>query len=217
MENAINPYELYLFWDELIRPFHPVETDSIEVFQNLVKNYNSPGRTYHNLNHIHSLIHISTEFKSKIKDYDCLQFAIWFHDVVYNPLNSDNEEKSADLAMEELYKLNLPKTKVEKIIRMILATKSHNLLNNSDSDLNYFLDFDLSILGSNKLIYQKYAKQIRDEYRSIPDSTFYQGRKRVLEMFLESPSIYKTAEFKQLFENQARENIQDEIDQIKNQ
>lgn len=216
MEEMINPYELYLFWDELTRPFHPIETDSIEVFQNLVKHYNSPGRSYHNLNHIHSLIHISTEFKPKIKDYDCVQFAIWFHDVVYNPLNSDNEEKSADLAMEELYKLNLPKSKVEKILRMILATKNHNfLLNNADSDLNYFLDFDLSILGSNKLIYQKYVKQIREEYISIPDGTFYEGRRQVLQKFLDAPSIYKTTEFKRLFEIQARENIQDEIDEIK--
>jgi predicted metal-dependent HD superfamily phosphohydrolase len=218
MEDIINPYELYLFWDELTRPFHPIETDSIEVFQNLVKNYNSPRRSYHNLNHIHSLIHISTEFKSKIKDYDCVQFAIWFHDVVYNPLNSDNEEKSADFAMEELYKLNLPKSKVDKIIRMILATKTHNdLANSSDTDLKYFLDFDLSILGSNKLNYQKYAQQIREEYKNIPDDLFYKGRKQVLQRFLDSPFIYNTTEFKTLFENPARENIQEEIDLIKNQ
>lgn len=66
---------------------------------------------------------------------------------------------------------------------MILATKKHELLNDS-ADLKLFLDFDLSILGTSAEVYQRYSQAIRKEYSWGPYFLYRKGRKKILENFL---------------------------------
>lgn len=94
----------------------------------------------------------------------------------------------------------------------IEATKEHKLSN--DNDTNLLLDIDLSILGKSTAEYRKYCDNIRKEYLMYPDFMYNKGRKKVLKSLLELDSIYKTDFFKQKYENQAKENLRQEISQL---
>ena len=181
-------------------------------FDELSKLYSSPKRYYHDITHITNLLKLWENNKNKLGDEEIVYLVIWFHDAIYDSWKSDNEELSAEMAKEFLIKINYPIYKIDKVVQYILATKTHE--SNGDSDLNFFLDFDLSILGADETIYDIYAQQIRDEFSFYPNFLYNRGRRKVLNAILEKKSIYKTDEFKALLENQARTNIQRELDNL---
>ena len=188
---------------------------TINIFWNEIsKKYNSSKRFYHNLNHITELIDLSIEYNSSIYDVEILQLSIFYHDVIYYAIKKDNELKSAVFCKKHLNKINYPKEKIEKCYEYILATKSHK--SNNENDLNFLLDFDLAILGSQWADYEKYLNQIRKEYSIFPDIIYNNGRKKVLKHFLKQERIYKTDEFFSNFENVARENLSKELKQLIN-
>jgi predicted metal-dependent HD superfamily phosphohydrolase len=135
-------------------------------------------------------------------------FSIVYHDVVYNVLKKDNEEKSAAYAEKKLSALHFPQSETTHCKACILATKSHHL--NDDNELNLFIDADLSILGSEQEVYVNYARQIRKEYSIYPDFMYRPGRQKVLSHFLQMKRIFKTDEFFNKYEAQARINLQHE-------
>lgn len=59
------------------------------------------------------------------KNYPAIQLAAWFHDVIYNPMATDNEEKSAEYAAKVLTKLNVASSTIDAVTRMSLNTKNH--------------------------------------------------------------------------------------------
>lgn len=179
----------------------------------LAQKYSEARRAYHNLSHIQALLRHAESFRHELQDYDAVAFAIWFHDTIYNPRKGDNEEKSAELAAEMLRKLTLPHETVAAVEQMILATKKHELLNDS-ADLKLFLDFDLSILGTSEDVYQCYSQTIRKEYSWVPYFLYRQGRKKVLESFLYRDQLYFTETMKALYETQARQNIETELSRL---
>lgn len=63
--------------------------------------------------------------------------------------------------------------------------------------------------------YDEYAHRIRQEYSHVPDDRFRLGRAAILEKFLQMKYIYATAEFRALFEEQARLNLRREIELLK--
>lgn len=189
----------------------PAEVEA--AFALLVQKYSEPRRAYHNLSHIHALVQHAESFRHELQDYDAVAFAIWFHDAIYNPRKGDNEEKSAELAAEMLRKLSLPRTTIAAVEQMILATKKHELLNDS-ADLKLFLDFDLSILGTSEEMYQRYSQAIRKEYSWVPYFLYRKGRKKVLESFLTREQLYFSDVMKARLENQARRNIESELRQL---
>lgn len=80
-----------------------------------------------------------------------VEFALFYHDIIYKVTRKDNEERSAIFAVERLkqlqeagksdLRLNNISTRCEK---MILTTKTHTI--SDDNDTNLFTDADLSIL-----------------------------------------------------------------------
>lgn len=140
-------------------------------------------------------------------------FAVYYHDAVYRVLRKDNEEKSAELANKRLNTLNVKPKRIELCIKHILATKIHEL--GDDSDTNYFTDADLSILGQDWPTYKIYVEGIRKEYWIYPDMVYKPGRKKVIEHFLQMGNIYKTEPFSAKFEHQARLNMKWELEELK--
>ncbi|MDI9865290.1 hypothetical protein QM480_13200 [Flectobacillus sp. DC10W] len=136
--------------------------------------------------------------------------SLFYHDAVYDSLKSNNEEKSAALAERRMKDLEVSEEIVARVVEMILVTKTHIVSENQD--INYFTDADLSILGKNWEVYNQYAKQVRNEYAIYPDLLYNPGRKKVLKHFLEMNQIFKTDYFTQKYEEQARINIQRELE-----
>jgi predicted metal-dependent HD superfamily phosphohydrolase len=171
--------------------------------------YSHKKRHYHTLQHLENMLHQLQEVKPRV-DWSPILFALFYHDIVYNSLKTDNEEKSAIFAERNLDMLGVQKGSIQVTTNHIIATKKHLL--SQSSDTNYFIDADLSILGFPWHDYKQYADGVRKEYSIYPDIIYKPGRKKVLQHFLQMESIYKTSHFKEKFENQAKQNLQQELD-----
>ena len=102
---------------------------------------------------------------------------------------------------------------IDLCVQHILATKSHAVSENNDTNL--FTDADLSVLGADREVYEQYYKQIRKEYSIYPDLMYNPGRKKVLQNFLGMKRIFKTDYFYGKFEEKARRNITAELNELK--
>lgn len=172
------------------------------------QSYSSSGRHYYNLSHLNAVFQELRVYRDKFVNWEVIVFATAYHDVVYNPLKSNNEERSADLAVTRLKAVSFPEELTSHCSRMILATKKHHA---ADQETNLFTDADLSVLGAEPDIYQEYSRQIRREYSVYPDILYKPGRKKVLARFLAMDRIYKTSEFFEKYELRARKNIEIEL------
>lgn len=172
--------------------------------------YSEPKRHYHTIAHLEAMLGNLYEVKSLITDYDTTLFAVFYHDIIYKASSNTNEADSAKIAIQRLAEIGYPGDKITKCANMILATKTHETT--ADIDTNYLLDADLAILGCTPYDYQKYTEQIREEYTIYPDFMYTSGRKKALQHFLQMEKIYKTTYFLKKYENQARININTEID-----
>jgi predicted metal-dependent HD superfamily phosphohydrolase len=200
-------------WNQLCAGYESPLLARHAAFALLREKYAEKHRAYHNLSHIRALLEHAESFRHELESYDTVAFAIWFHDAIYNTKRNDNEEKSAELAAETSGKLLLPRELITAVEQMILATKKHELLNDS-ADLKLFLDFDLSILGTSAEVYQRYSQAIRKEYSWVPYFLYRKGRKKVLESFLKREQLYFTEAMKARYETQAQQNLERELGQL---
>jgi len=197
-------------FSELLQGYTRDNSKMITYWTELSDAYSQPRRHYHNLTHLENLYHELVSIKTQIQDWKVLLWALFYHDAVYDTLKSNNEEKSAALAEKRMKSLGVSEEIVARVVEMILATKTHVVSENQD--VNYFTDADLSILGKDWEVYKQYAKQVRNEYAIYPDLLYNPGRKKVLKHFLEMNQIFKTDYFTQKYEEQARINIQRELE-----
>ncbi len=198
------------FWQQLLERYTDNQDLIDEGYQTIDARYSEPHRRYHNLKHVDIMIYLQQVHAHHITDNDTVSFAIFFHDIVYDVKQSDNEELSALAARAFLQRTNFPAERIAQVMAFIRATKTH-LNTSNNTDLDYFLDFDLSILGTDDREYFTYAEQIRYEYRMYSDTQYKTGRKKVLAHFLALPAIYKTAIFREEREAIARENLDTEL------
>jgi predicted metal-dependent HD superfamily phosphohydrolase len=195
---------------QLLTKYTENKTLSNDLWTEIEKNYSAKKRHYHTLQHLENLLVQLTEIKGEIKNWETILFTLYYHDIVYNALKSDNEEKSAALAEKRMKQLSVPNEIIENCQLQILATKSH--VKSPDSDTNYFTDADLSVLGQSWEAYTLYYKNVRKEYSIYLDFVYHPGRKKVLNHFLSMRRIFKTDFFYNKFEMQARQNLQREIE-----
>lgn len=204
-------------WDELLMKYTDSEDIINSLFNEIYQRYTSKHRHYHNLSHIESMLNSIKPFDKKIIDIDSLLFAIWYHDVIYNPVKNDNEEKSAEFANRSLKKIRINSNKIKKVIALILKSKSHisrTLGIRDDYDTKLFLDSDLHIFGAPKETYKLYMQQIREEHKKVPEFLFTKNRKKFLTTLSASKYIYHTDAFRENYEKKARNNIKYELETL---
>lgn len=181
-----------------------------EIQQNwsdLEKAYSKKSRHYHNLTHLEEMIVSFEIYSNRLQNPNEILFAIFYHDFVYSASKKDNELKSAEYALSVLgEKSNLDK---QFVFDAICATQHH--AHNANEDINWLIDFDLKILTKDWEDYKIYFEQIRKEYRIYPDFLYKPGRAKALKHFLEYEFIFQTEEFRGLYEDLARRNIEKEI------
>lgn len=189
------------------------DTDYVSLlYTDIVSHYSNTSRHYHTLQHLVHLLVELLQVKDNIQNWDLVVFAIAYHDIIYNVVNHNNEEKCAAYAVKALSPL-LSKESLDECRVMIMATKSHLL--SANQDINYFTDADLSILGADESKYLEYTRQIRKEYKYYPDFVYTPGRQKVLKHFLNMQRIYKTDYFYHRYEAQARINLKGELNNTK--
>jgi predicted metal-dependent HD superfamily phosphohydrolase len=181
------------------------------IYDDLVKRYGEPHRHYHNLRHISLCLQELTEACSHTDHPFEVELAVWFHDAVYDPRRSDNEESSARYAQRTLSKL-IQEEPLERVISLILATRHTEPPRSNDERL--IADIDLAILGRPTKEYQEYEDGIRQEYSWVPEDRFKAGRAEVLARFLAREHIYHTDHFREKYEENARANLSHSISML---
>ena len=176
--------------------------------------YNENHRFYHTISHLNYMFNYYDKFKLKLKNHKLVELSIFFHDIIYDCKHGLDEDNSV-LEFLTFSKLtNLTKDQIELVKLYISTTKSHLKCTSKDSDLLYFLDFDLSILGSSELNYTTYSNNVRKEYQGslkLNDKTFITKRIEFLNQMLTYKSYYFTNEFKILLDDNAKNNMKNEI------
>lgn len=182
-----------------------------EIQQNwlaLEKAYSKKSRHYHNLTHLKQMIASFETYCDQLQNPNEILFAIFYHDFIYSASKKDNELKSAEYALAILPE-NIDLNK-QLVFDAICATQQHQ--QNEIEDINWLIDFDLKILAKDWKDYKIYFEQIRKEYRIYPDFLYKPGRAKALKHFLENEFIFQTDEFRGLYEEKARTNIEKEIE-----
>src|SRR5207253_2303756 len=115
--------------------------------------YAEPHRHYHNQRHIADCLAEFDAVRRLAKQPEALELALWFHDAVYDPKATDNEEQSAALAKRCLEGARQPDL-ARTVAELVMATKLHGA--DADPDAALVVDMDLSILGQNETRFAEY-------------------------------------------------------------
>jgi len=196
--------------------------------------YGSEDRAYHDFDHINDLLHKYELIKDKIKNPVAFVFAIWFHDVVYNPLSQYSERDSAGIAYESL--VDLDAKLAQEVYELVLFTSWRDIwfmdgdifeihrdcsctFGTLNEDFLYLRDIDWSGFGSE---WENYSKNTRDIFMESPYQSYEQFcEKRVA--FLEylktlqknHRPLFCTEHFNKLLTEKANENIDRELKELK--
>lgn len=172
--------------------------------------HSGPERGYHSWSHPQALLDLLLDVQDQLHDPLAVECAIVLHDAIYEPLRTDNERRSADLA-EAMLRGVIPDPTVRRTVQMIEATERHLVPDSASADeahdCRIFLDMDLSILGDGDEAFDAYEAGVRHEYRQVPEAAFGQGRAAILERFLSRDRLYMSEWGHARFEATARENL----------
>jgi len=216
--DGVGKQHLAQAWYSLMLYYTVKQEAGEKVFTDLLRRYDARGRYYHNSSHLAALLNWYERYQGKLRAPEVVQFAIWFHDVIYRTRRHDNEWRSAELAINTLTSLGIPRAVNEDMAQLIRATQTHRLdalPEDLRHDGGWFLDFDLAILGSRSDVYAAYAKAIQREYAWVPGFLFRQKRRAVLENFLQRPHLYFTESMRAELETQARANLTKELAELR--
>ena len=196
--------KFHQYWTQFARMMSWDETTAERLYDLLYHAYQEPQRHYHTVQHIVECLELFHQVKTQLDDMVAVELAIWFHDVVYDPQASDNEEQSAQFMQKHCANI-VEKEKLEKAAQWIIATKKHQATN--DQDLNTLLDIDLAILGSRNARFTEYEQQIQQEYAWVESELYQRKRAEVFNHFYQMKPLYQTEYFRRKFEINAKLNL----------
>jgi predicted metal-dependent HD superfamily phosphohydrolase len=199
-------------WQQLCATSGVRDEDSRE-YRRVVAAYGEPGRYYHNLQHIGECLAEFDAVRALVKQPLLVEWALWFHDVVYDSKAGDNEERSAEAARHFLANGGMNPADVEVVTQLVIMTKHHNT--GADVDPQIIVDVDLSILGREETRFFEYEDAIRKEYAWVEEGLFRKKRAEILERFLQRERLYATDFFRDKYEAQARRNLEKSISLLK--
>lgn len=177
----------------------------------LIGAWDEPHRSYHDRTHLVWLLDEADRLGPRIQDRVFVGYAIWFHDAVYQPGESDNEAVSADWARAFLAATHDLAARVGRAIEM---TRDH-AEGEAESDAALFLDMDIAILGAASETYRRYAAGVRREFGVYPDAAFSVGRARFLEKQLARKRTFRTDYYEKGLGESARANMAWELEEMR--
>jgi predicted metal-dependent HD superfamily phosphohydrolase len=179
--------------------------DGLSIFRGLEAAYAEPARAYHTAEHIRDCLAQFDLSRHTARRPDEVEAAIWFHDAVYLPPASDNEDRSARLAQTSLAEAGAPLEVTQRVAALVLATQHLSIPREPDAAL--LCDIDLSILGRAPDVFDEFERRIRQEYAWVPEPAYRGARAEILAGFLRRRSIFQTDYFRDRYEAPARANL----------
>jgi predicted metal-dependent HD superfamily phosphohydrolase len=175
----------------------------------LVAAWSEPHRRYHDLGHLAAVLGLVGELGGAAADPDAVQLAAWYHDAVYDPERTDNEQVSAERARAGLRGL-VSDERIDEVARLVLLTAGHDPAPD-DANGAVLSDADLAVLAGPPDAYAAYASAVRAEYGHLSDAEFTAGRIAVLERLLALPVLYRLPAVTDEWTPRARANLTAEL------
>ena len=186
--------------------------DSAAIHRRLVDGYNESQRHYHTLEHVEHCLHMFDACKNKLEQPDAVELAVWFHDVVFEPGQCDNERLSEDLYLQHAEGVHSPALRA-LVDRLIMATL-HNGDPLTDADAAYMVDIDLSSFGLSWAEFLRDSDNLRRENSSLGDAEYYEKSTGFQNCLLARDRFFRTDFFAERYETRARENLAKYFDEL---
>lgn len=193
---------------------NPTAPDPAPYADNLLSRWREPQRRYHTVGHLTAVLYRIDELAQHADDLPTVQLAAWFHDAVYRPDRSENEERSAALAERALPELGIGPARTAEVARLVRLTVTHDPAPD-DPDGEVLCDADLAVLAGSPDEYAAYAAAVRAEYAFVPDPDFLAGRSAILSQLLALPRLFRTPRGYDRWEHLARRNLLTELDLLR--
>ncbi len=184
---------------------------AVEVFNRLSEMYGESWRSYHNLNHIRDCLNYFDACNNHALFPDSIEFAIWFHDCIYEVGAQDNEERSRDWFLEKSE--GCLNSRLRTIVaKLIMDTSLNGVPDSKDGKL--LADIDLTSFG---LPWHKYIKDSTDVQHELMANNITgsdAGKRKFLTSLMEKENIYYSMYYRKYFEQTAQINIQKHLQQL---
>ncbi|MFD4247032.1 hypothetical protein ACFWP3_36415 [Streptomyces sp. NPDC058525] len=191
----------------------PADRDPAPYADRLLTAWAEPQRRYHTTAHLADVLARIDILAEHSADPAAVELAAWFHDAVYRPDRSENEERSAVLAERALPELGVDAARTAEVARLVRLTVTHDPAP-GDTNGEALCDADLAVLAGPPEAYAAYAAAVRDEYGFVPDDAFTAGRAGVLRQLLALPRLFRTPYGAAHWEAPARANLAAELTRL---
>lgn len=196
-------------WMELVEFLGADRTIAKRWFDRLDQSYRESHRRYHTFQHLEECLEELDEIEGDEERLALMEVALWFHDVVCEPGSRNNAVASAVLAKEFLLECQASESVVEFVRDMILATQDHQA--KDDPDAAIVIALDLNIFARSPQRYAAYEKLVCEENAATPTAEYAAARIAWLQGFLDRPAIYESETMRDIYEEQARFNLEEGI------
>ncbi|KUN80008.1 HD domain-containing protein [Streptomyces griseoruber] len=177
----------------------------------LLTRWQEPRRRYHTVEHLSAVLDHVDVLEEHADDPAAVRLAAWFHDAVYLPDRSENEERSARLAERALPEAGVGEARTAEVARLVRLTVTHDPAA-EDRDGQVLCDADLAILAAPPSAYAAYTAAVREEYHFVPNDAFRAGRAAILRQLLGLPRLFRTPYGAERWEATARYNLRSELE-----
>jgi predicted metal-dependent HD superfamily phosphohydrolase len=176
-------------------------------------NYEEPGRAYHTMKHHirRALEQLDAGYPVEWGNHDMIEFALWFHDVIYDGRRHDNERRSADMAWMAAEDIDVSNVQFHKDVEVLIMATTHEaepMHGPLYEERCWITDIDLQGLGSSPEEFDENGRLIRQEYAFATDEQYAEGRRAFAQKMLAREHIFSTARFRLAYESQARQNLE---------
>lgn len=210
-------------WDHLLPQHSHIGAELLDRWHEPHRIYHGPAHLRHALDSHALLLQLSPISQPRPQPQPqpsivVENLALWFHDAIYTTAGSPpgtDETLSAQLAVDLLGPTvssngDLTAPQVDEVARLVLITQEHNPRPEDEAGARVN-DADLAVLGSAPDRYARYTKQVRTEFRDIPDERFSQGRATILTKLLRQGTLFRTPAAANRWEQQAQHNLRTEL------
>lgn len=181
------------------------------IAENVCEFMSNSKLTYHNIMHILTIFKFAQENNIELNIEQ--KFAIWFHDIIVNPLMQNNEELSSSL-MEAFLKPYVSEEFLKNVRKHIIATsfylfneKELSLVNN-DENSHIIMDLDLNSTCQSYQYFVFNKKLIEKELKKRKINSSKESYNKFVSKLLERKFIFRSSLFQNKFESIARDNLE---------
>lgn len=188
--------------------------------QELAQAWMEPGRFFHNLERLKTLLENIDFMAQTARNPDALRLAAWFHGVRFDVSAQAVAQAKDGLdihagalkAQGVLTSLEMPQPQVQRVVGLIESLEGHRG-DPDDIDAQVLSDADLSILAADPEDYLDYMCQLRREYSAYDDAEFVSARSQVVSALLARRQLFWT-HAASAWEELARENLRAELERL---